>query len=180
MPTSFKRFVITEALGVAALNAGINAGYTSYLWRGLDPLTLFGANATGFDLAMTPIVIAVLSTMLGTSAIRQKLRDGRIEAPTIRVPASLASLPNGIVLRGLALGAVAAIALAMPLLLMLQASAMATLSLAAAVLMKVAITVPLSLLIVPVVIFAGLADVQRRASAATAERVLDNRFPAKA
>lgn len=180
MPTSFKRFVITEALGVAALNAGINAGYTTYLWRKLDPLTLFGANAIGFDLATTPIVIAMLSTMLGTSAIRQKLRDGRVATPMIRVTAGLAGLPSGIVLRGLALGTVAAIALAMPLLLMLQASAIGTLSPFAAVMMKVAITVLLSLLIVPMVIFAGLADVQRRASAAAAERVLGNRFSANA
>jgi hypothetical protein len=44
---------------------------------------------------------------------------------------------------------------------MLQASAIDAISVAAAVMTKVAITVPLSLVIVPLVIHSALADVQR-------------------
>lgn len=167
MAIPFKKFVVAEALGIAAFNAGINASYTWWLWRSRDPLTLFGENAIALDLASTPVWIAVLSTLLGTVLIRQKLRDGRVVAPTMHAPAILDTLPCGIVLRAIVLGAVSAVVLGWPLWLMLQASAIGTLSLTAAVLVKVAITAPLSLLIVPLVILAALADVQqpRRVSA---------------
>jgi hypothetical protein len=49
MTIPFKKFVVIEAIGIAAFNAGINAFYTWYLWRSHDPLTLFGENAIAFD-----------------------------------------------------------------------------------------------------------------------------------
>lgn len=161
MSVSFNRFVVTQALGIAGMNAAINASYTWALWRGLQPLTLFGENAIAFDLASTPVWIAVLSTLLGTASIRTKLRDGRVALPTMRAPSVFQLLPDNIVLRSAVLGGLAAAFLGMLLHLVLQASAVDTLSLAAAIGLKVVITVGLSFLLVPLVILAGLADVQQ-------------------
>lgn len=162
MSVSFNRFVATQALGIAGMNAAINASYTWALWRGLQPLTLFGENAIAFDLASTPAWIAVLSTLLGTASIRAKLRDGRVALPLMRAPNVPQLLPHNIVLRSAVLGGIAAAVFGLLLHLLLKASAMATLSLAGAVGLKVVITVGLSLVLVPVVILAGLADVQQR------------------
>lgn len=161
MAMTFNTFVAREAVGIAAFNAGINAFYTWWLWRSLEPLTLFGENPIGVDLASTPVWIAVLSALLGTAAIRAKLRDGRVIAPGMRAPAMLDILPRGIILRSVMLGAAAVIVLALPMRLILQLSAIETLSLPAALLMKIAITVPMSLVTVPLVILAGFVDVQR-------------------
>ena len=169
MSMSFNQFVVRDAVGVALFNAGINAFYTWWLWRSLAPLTLFDDNPIGVDLASTPVWIAMLSTLFGTAAIRGKLRDGRVTAPGSSVHRIVDMVPNGILLRSLVLGAVAGGALGLPLLMILRASAVEAISLSAAILIKVAITVPMSLVIVPLVILAGLADVQRM-SARTGSR----------
>jgi hypothetical protein len=165
MSTQFNKFVVTQALGTAGLNAGINAIYTWGLWRSLDPLTLFGENAIAFDLASTPVWIAALSTLLGTASIRQKLRDCRVAVPRTRAPAIFDKLPDAITLRAAVLGGVGAVVFGLSLRLLLHASGVDRLSLAAALVMKVAITVPLSLVIVPLIIFAALADVQKTSRA---------------
>jgi hypothetical protein len=161
MPVPFHRFVAGQALGIAALNCAMNAGYTWALWRPDDALPLFGEGGVAFDLASTPVWIAVLSTLLGSAAVRRQLRSGQVTPPAASAPSILAGLPTSIALRAVALGAVAAISLMLPIWLLFQASGLETLSLQAAVLTKVALTAPLTVLIVPLVILAALADVQR-------------------
>lgn len=161
MTIPFKTFVAVEAIGIAAMNAGINALYTWCLWRSRGPLPIQGVGGIAFDLASTPIWIAMLSTLLGTVMIRAKLRDGRVVVPAMRAPLVLDTLPAGVFARALVLGATAATVLGLPLWWALDASGFDEITLIAAVLTKVAITVPLSLAVVPLVILAGLADVQR-------------------
>ncbi len=161
MSTRFRQFVLTQALGIAAVNAVINASYTFWLWAGPQPLTLFGAKGVAFDLASTPTWIAVLSTLLGTASIRQKLLDGRVVAPMMPVHALFDMVPRGIVLRAAILGASAVALLSLPMWVLLQASGMGSVDLGAAIGMKVALTVPFTFLIVPLVILMGLGDVQR-------------------
>lgn len=168
MAISFNRFVVTQAIAIAAFNAGANASYTWWLWRSRDVLPLNGAGNISVDLATTPAVIAVLSALLGTVFIRQKLRDGRVVAPAIALPAAFSAAPYGLLQRAVVFGLAAAVTLGMPLWIMLQTSGIDTLPLADAVLAKVAITFVLSLLIVPLVILAALADVQRGHRAALA------------
>ncbi len=45
MTMSFRAIVAAQALGVGALNAAINASYTWWLWRDLNPVRLFGPKA---------------------------------------------------------------------------------------------------------------------------------------
>lgn len=161
MPIAFGRFVVIQALGIAAMNTAINASYTWLLWRGRESLPLEGAGGIAFDLASTPVWIAVLSALLGTASIRAKLRDGRIGRPAMRPLPILGLLPRSVALRSVVLGAAAAIALALPLRWALQASGVEMLPLAVAILVKIAITAPLSLAIVPLVILAALSDMQR-------------------
>ncbi len=160
MATSFKRFVITQAVVIAAFNAGMNAFYTWWLWSSREELPLRGADNIGVDLAMTPVFIAVLSTLLGTMAIRQKLRDGRVVAPARALPAALYAAPQGLLQRTTVFGITATAMLSIPLWMMLRASGIEALPLSDAILSKVAITVAMSLLIVPLVILTALADVQ--------------------
>lgn len=159
MPMSFARFVVAETIAVTALNAGMNAGYTSWLWRRPMPLPL---DAIATDLAATPVFIAVLSTLLGTAATRRKLSGGRVAAPAaLSGERWLVRLPVGILARSALLGILSAVLLTVPLLAVLGGADIATLPLAAAVGAKVAITVLFSLLIVPLGILAATVDGRR-------------------
>jgi len=169
MTMSFHKFVIIETAGIAAMYAAINGSYTSWLWHELDPITLNGASGIAFDLAATPVWIAVVSCLLGTAGVRSKLLQGRVQMPPrTPYPAIFSMLPRGIFARAACLGAVAAMALSAPLWLLLQAGGGETLSLGAALLAKIGVTVLLSAVIVPVVIHAALPDVQSPQIAATA------------
>lgn len=162
MPISYSRFVAREAAAVAALNAGINASYTAFLWRSLDPLTLFGANGVATDLATTPMFIAFLSTIFGTAAVRKKLSGRHVTVgKRDRAPALFQLFPSAILGRAGVLAIACGVLLAAPLWSFLLVLGDATLTLGQAVGVKVAITVLLSLVIVPIVVTAGLADVQR-------------------
>lgn len=158
--TTYTRFVIKEAALIAAFNAGVNALYTWWLWRLLDPLTLFAENGVGLDLATTPVFIGFVSTLLGTASLRRRLADGRVAAGT-RAPPALRLLPRSIAARSAVMAVGCGLALGSPLWTVLQLDANAALTLAEAIGTKVAITIALSLVIVPVVIATALADVQR-------------------
>lgn len=162
MSIPFDRFVVTQALGIAAFNAAINASYTFLLWRSKSILTLFTQNAIAFDLSSTSGWIAVLSTLLGTASIRAKLRDGRVAAPNLAVPGFLRLMPENILMRAVAAGFLSAVMLGLPVRLLLQAGGADVLALSDAVLLKVAITVPMSLVIVPLIIVAAVGDVRAR------------------
>ena len=160
MPTPFRTYVAKDALFLAALNAAMNAGFAFYNWRGRAQLHLFDEMRVAIDLAFTPAIIALLATLLGTAAARAKLSDGRVEVGHVQAPSALRLLPRGIVLRALLLAALATVSLVMPLWLTLAVSGIAALSISAALVLKVLITVVMTLLIVPLVIHAALADVQ--------------------
>lgn len=167
MSTPFRTFVFTEALGVAALNAGLNAALGWWSWRSLGPLTLFGENGIGADLATTPPFIGLLSTLLGTHLVRRKLGDGRVAVPSgAHAPAALRSIPKNILTRAATIGVVCEVMLGVPLWLLLRSAEFGVLSLAEACAAKAAITVLLSVVIVPLMILCALADVQHRSSRA--------------
>ena len=149
MTTTFRTFVAQQAIAIAAFNAVVNASYTSWLWSMRDSLPLGGGQGIGIDIAMTPVAIAVLSTLLGTSSIRQKLQDGRVEVPALPLPVALRAIPYGHIARALVLGFAAALLFTIPTWLMLQSSSI-ELSLPSAVLAKVFLTVVMSVAIVPV------------------------------
>lgn len=162
MPISYFRFAAREAVTIAVLNAGINASYTAFLWRSLDPLTPFGANGIAADLATTPMFIGFLSTIFGTAAIRKELLGGNVTVGDgDRASALFQLLPSAILARAAVLAIACGVFLAAPLWSLLLVLGDVTLTLGQAVGAKVAITVLLSLVIVPVIVTAGLADVQR-------------------
>ncbi|NIJ38333.1 hypothetical protein FHR22_003044 [Sphingopyxis panaciterrae] len=162
MSLIFSCFLVRETLAVAALNAGLNAAYTSFLWQGPASLTLGGPAGIARDLATTPIFIASLSTLLGTAAIRKKLASGAVAAPRrIRGAPVFAQLPRGILWRSLTLAIFAAIAFTAPLHAVLTSAGTAGLSLGAGVSAKVAITLLFSLLPVPIAVTAAGHDARR-------------------
>lgn len=121
MAISLRKYVAIDAIGIATLNAVINGGYTWWLRRSPDLLSLYGENGIALDLAATPVWIAVLTTLLGTAAVRRKVWEGRIEGPRFTMPAILHRLPFAAVPRAAIFGAAAAVSLALPLWLALWA-----------------------------------------------------------
>lgn len=164
MPVPFRTYVAREAIVIAAFNAAVNAAYTWYLWRSIEPLRLFGPNGIMLDLALTPVVIAVLCTLLGTSMARRKILDGRVAVgPRPAGRGILSHLPQGLIPRAAVAATGAAALLGLPLLALIQATGDGTLTLAGAVAIKVLITIPATLAIVPAVLGAALADAERAA-----------------
>ena len=163
MPIPYSRFVAKEAVAVAALNAGINASYTAFLWRSLEPLTLFSANAIATDLATTPMFIGFLSTIFGTAAIRKTLSSRHVTiGESDRASARFEHLPSAILARAAVFAIACGIVLAVPLWLLFLMLGDVTLTFGQAVGVKVAITVLFSRVIVPIIVTAGLADVQHQ------------------
>ncbi len=154
---TWKTYLIAQALGVAAFNTLCNAAYTAWLWRGESELTL---DRIGADLAMTPIWIGLLSVLLGTPFIRKALADGRMIREAKLRPHPLATfLPRNLAVRAVAVACLCGVVLALPLMLALPMLGDGLLSPGAAIASKVIITVAFSLVIVPLVAHATLADV---------------------
>lgn len=153
----WKTYLIAQALGVAAFNTLCNAAYTAWLWRGESVLSL---DRIGADLAMTPIWIGLLSVLLGTPFVRKSLADGRMVGEARLRPHPLAAmLPRNLIARGIAIAALCAMIFALPLALALPMLGDGLLTPAAAIGSKTVITIAFSLIIVPVVACATLADV---------------------
>lgn len=170
MAGSFKTYVIREAVLITAFNASINAAYTWWLWSSLDPVPLMGQGGIALDLAITPVVIAVLSTLIGTGLARRKLAQGQVRAaPGTHAHPLLHRLPRGVVARTVLAAGLTGLLLALPLGLLLPLGGDGLLTPFEASGTKVLITVALSLLLVPLVPMAALADVHRsKAGAVTA------------
>jgi hypothetical protein len=151
----WKTYLIAQALGVAAFNAACNAGYTAYLWQApVLPLERIGA-----DLAMTPIWIGLLSVLLGTPFVRKALADGRMmQEAGLRAPRLAMMLPRNLVLRAITAAALCATIFSLPLALLLPWLGDGLLTQADAIGSKVIITIAFSLILVPLVAYATIAD----------------------
>ena len=160
MPTPFSTYLLREAILIATFNAAINAAYTGWLWGSLDPVPLTGPGGVALDLALTPVVIAVLSVLIGTGFARRRLTSGRVAARTHPHPL-LHHLPRGLAARAVVAAGLTYLLLALPLWFLLPLAGDGLLTPLGASGTKVVITLALSLLIVPIVTMAALADVQR-------------------
>jgi hypothetical protein len=155
---NWRSFLVVQALGAAAFNTLCNAAYTAYLWHG-DPVLPLAR--IGTDLAMTPIWIGLLSVLLGTPFIRKALADGRMTREArLRPPPLAARLPRHLLVRALAMAALCAAVLALPLALILPMLGDGLLTPGAAIGSKAVITAACSLLIVPLVAYATIADLE--------------------
>lgn len=177
MTMSFRRYVTLDVIGIATLNAIINASYTAWLWRSAAPLPLHGTGGIALDLAGTPVWIAMLATLLGTGSVQRKLWEGRFREPQLGIPPVFRRLPANIALRAAVTGMVAAIMLALPLWMALYGSPVQTLSFGYAVGLKVALTAMFSACIVPFVVLAAVADMRpqrsRKSEPSAAPRLRD-------
>lgn len=150
-------FLMAQAFGVAAFNTLCNAAYTAWLWRAEQVLSL---DRIGADLAMTPIWIGLLSVLLGTPFVRKALADGRMIREAKLRPHPLATrLPRNLVVRAVAVAALCGAILALPLAFVLPLLGDGWLTPGAAIGSKAVITLAFSLVVVPLVAHATLADV---------------------
>lgn len=161
MPTPFSTYLLREAILIATANAAINAAYTGWLWRSLDPVPLTGEGGVVLDLALTPVVIAVLSVLIGTGLARRKLASGRVAVGKLPVFLLLHRLPQGVAARAAVAAGVTGVLFALPFWFLLPLGGDGLLTPFEASGTKVVITLALSLLIVPIVTMAALADMQR-------------------
>ena len=153
---TWKTYLIAQTLGVAAFNALCNATYTAYLWRAAPVLPL---ELIGGDLAMTPIWIGLLSVLLGTHFIRKALADGQMMNEAGLHAHSLAKrLPRHLFGRAIAVATLCTALFALPLTIILPVLGDGVLTLTHAIGSKVIITVVFSLIIVPLVAYATIAD----------------------
>lgn len=153
---NWKTYLIAQALGVATFNALCNATYTAHLWRAAPVLPL---EQIGMDLAMTPIWIGLLSVLLGTPFIRKALADGRMmQQAGLRAPALATLLPRNLAVRAITAAGLCAVMFALPLALLLPLLGDGLLTQAHAIGTKVIITVVFSLIVVPLVAYATIAD----------------------
>lgn len=153
---NWKTFLIAQALGVAVFNTLCNAAYTAWLWHGESVLSL---DRIGADLAMTPIWIGPLSVLLGTLSIRKALADGRmIREAKLRAHPLAILLPRHLLVRAVAVAALCAAILALPLSLVLPLLGDGLLTPSTAIGSKAIITAAFSLIIVPLVVYATVAD----------------------
>lgn len=154
---NWKTYLIAQALGVAAFNTLCNAAYTAWIWRDQPVLSL---ERIGSDLATTPIWIGLLSVLLGTPFIRKALADGRMIAEAKLRPHPLATLlPRNLLVRAVGIAALCGILLALPLALILPQLGDGLLTQVDAIGSKAIITIAFSLVIVPLVAYATIADV---------------------
>lgn len=153
---NWKTFLIAQAPGVAAFNTLCNAAYAAWLWRGEPVLSL---DRIGADLAMTPIWIGLLSVLLGTPSIRKALADGRmIREAKLHAHPLATLLPRNLLVRAVTIAALCAAILALPLSLALPVLGDGLLTPSTAIGSKAIITAAFSLIIVPLVAYATIAD----------------------
>jgi hypothetical protein len=154
---TWKTYLIAQALGVAAFNTLCNAAYTAWLWRGEPVLSL---DRIGADLAMTPIWIGLISVLLGTPFIRKALADGRmIRESKLSAHPLTTRLPRNLLVRAVVVAALCAAILALPLALVLPMLGDGLLTPGTAIGSKAIITVAFSLIIVPLIAYATIADI---------------------
>lgn len=160
---NWKTYLVAQALGVAAFNTLCNAAYTAFLWRSEPVLSL---DRIGADLAMTPIWIGSLSVLLGTPFIRKSLADGRmIREAKLRPHPLAAMLPRNLLVRALTIALLCAAILALPLALLLPMLGDGLLTPGTAIGSKAIITITFSLVIVPLVAYATIADMPQSTDA---------------
>ncbi len=160
MTVSFRRYLALDILALMVMNSTFNASYAWWMWHPSDFVSLTGNDSIAFDLAATPIWIAVLTTLLGTPAVQNKLWEGRFREPTFAIPRLLGALPVKMAARAMTTGLIAAALLTLPLWLLLHQSALPTLLVEHVVITKVALTMLFTTCIVPLVVLAAIADMQ--------------------
>jgi hypothetical protein len=164
------RYMRRQALLVAAFNGVMNFGYTAWQWRQADEVPFVGDGGAAMDLSLTAAIIGLLSTLLGTAGARAKLR----QLPAVLgAPRWLHRLPANLVLRSLAIAAIAGVVMGAPValsMLALDGVALPPLAMSA---IKLGLSIAISLVVVRWVVRAASADVQARSS-----RQASNREPA--
>ncbi len=85
---------------ISILPNALGGGLITWLiFRGVEPIPLWGAGGVAFDIAATTFLLTLLSTLVVTLVIRKRIRT---EAAKRETPGRFA-LPNNLIVRGISL-----------------------------------------------------------------------------
>ena len=161
MSSALRRYLITEhVIAGAVVNFFLNALIAWLSFRHLRAVPLWGQQSIGGDLIGTTILLPLLTCLIVTRIVGVHLRHRRLDAAEIGRGARewLMKLPNGVMLRGLALGAVTTLVTAPVLLLLLASADVENMELGRFLLFKASYAAMLAAMVQPIVAMRAILD----------------------
>ncbi len=158
---AIRRFFFMQIIGVSLFNSIINFSYTWWLWIDHSVVHMFDGVKVGYDLAGTPAVIAFLSTSLGTGSARKFFGKHREAISQIELSSVWLRVPSNLMLRTIVATILAMVFFSLPLFGLLSITAPQQLQPLEGCAAKVILTLIFSVIIVPCVLKAALADARR-------------------
>jgi hypothetical protein len=157
MPQDHRTYLISQALVGAAVNLVLNGAIGWVIFRSLDRIPFSGSPSVSGDLVGTAFLLPLLVCLIATPLVRAEVRGGAVEPaePSGVIPRFL---PRGLLLRGIALGLLAAVTIAPLAIWGLRALGIQAMGFWQFVGFKAAFGAALAALITPVVALRALMD----------------------
>ena len=157
MPQDHRTYLISQALVGAAVNLILNGAIGWVVFRSHDRIPVSGSPSVSGDLVGTAFLLPLLVCLIATPLVRAEVRGGAVEPAE---PSGVISrfLPRRLLLRGLALGLLAAVTIAPLVIWGLQALGIRAMGFWHFVGFKAAFGAALAALITPVVALRALMD----------------------
>ena len=157
MTQDHRKYLISQTLVGAAVNLTLNGAIGWAVFRSLDRIPFSGSPSVSGDLVATAFLLPLLVCLIATPLVRADVRGGAIEPAEPSGPISR-FLPPGLLLRGIALGLLAAVTMAPLVIWGLQAVGIGAMGFWQFVGFKAAFGGALAALITPVVALRALMD----------------------
>jgi hypothetical protein len=161
MTTSLRHYLLVEHVaGAAVINAVLNALIAWLSFRHMTDIPMWGTQSIGGDLIGTTMILPLLTCSIVTRIVRWHLRSGRIASSELGSASGsiLEKLPEGLLARGLTLGALTTLIAAPVILVLLGAAGVESLGLRDFVLFKAAYAAVLAAIVQPVIAMRAMLE----------------------
>ena len=157
MTQDHRKYLTSQTLVGAAANLLLNGAIGWAVFRSRDRIPVFGAPSVSGDLVATAFLLPLLVCLIATPLVRAEVRVRAVEPAESSGPISR-FLPPRLLLRGIALGLLAAVPIAPQVIWGLQALGIQAMSFWQFVGFKAAFGAALAALITPLVALRALMD----------------------
>ena len=157
MTRDHRKYLTRQTLVGAAVNLVLNGAIGWAVFRSLDRIPFLGSPSVSGDLVATAFLLPLLVCLIATPVVRAEVRGRAVEPAESSGPISR-FLPRRLLLRGIALGLLAAVTIAPLLIWGLQALGIQAMSFWPFVGFKAAFGAVLAALITPLVALRALMD----------------------